>query len=113
MTIRAAEASDAAEWQYLRSRGASAIESWEATSKSRTGLARISHDIRQRAGKVSAVILSRRSAAKDLKLRRLRSFAVYAAQDDGLFMRNAASIEAHRAIGYEEVSRLVCFRRDL
>ena len=29
------------------------------------------------------VILSRRSAAKDLKLRRLRSFAVYAAQDDG------------------------------
>ena len=30
----------------------------------------------------SPVILSRRSAAKNLKLRRLRSFAVYAAQDD-------------------------------
>src|SRR5881396_445728 len=29
------------------------------------------------------VILSRRSAAKNLRLRSLRSFAVYAAQDDG------------------------------
>ncbi len=34
------------------------------------------------ADEVSTVILSRRSAAKDLKLRSLRSFAVYAAQDD-------------------------------
>lgn len=28
-------------------------------------------------------------------------------------IENEASIEAHRALGYEEVSRLVCFRRDL
>jgi aminoglycoside 6'-N-acetyltransferase I len=28
-------------------------------------------------------------------------------------IENDVSIEAHRAIGYEEVSRLVCFRREL
>src|SRR5438067_1868288 len=32
---------------------------------------------------LDAVILSRRSAAKNLSLRSLRSFAVFAAQDDG------------------------------
>jgi len=55
----------------------------DAAKKLAADLDRISQSIRQNADKVSPVILSRRSAAKDLKLRRLRSFAVYAAQDDG------------------------------
>jgi len=49
-------------------------------------------------GLYNPVILSRRSAAKDLQMRRgwleprnLRSFAVYAAQDDGMENRAVSS----------------------
>ena len=54
-------------------------------------LTHISHDMSGNGDAVLPVILSRRSAAKDLKLRRLRSFAVYAASKKlPVFMRATA-----------------------